>query len=147
MLCEIGIGIKHNIQGTRCYGETNYHAQNSEKLPIRTSWWPVVCWFRMQVCEESYCVVPIEVLWMKLLDWKPVWNVAPVTFTWQCVYYGTADNVTHILVFPEAKIQLTLDDDTAVPFSYRSAQWTEFVLHLYNHATPFMFTEGIKFVF
>ena len=53
-------------------------------------------------------------------------------FTWQCVYNDTAYNVTHILVFPEATIQLTIDDDAAVHFPYRTAQWTENVLHMCN---------------
>ena len=65
-----------------------------------------------------------------------VWNLDPVTFTWQCVYNDTAYNVTHILVFPEATIQLTLDDGTAVYLPYRNAETTEFVLYLYNHAAP-----------
>ena len=39
------------------------------------------------------------------------------------------------MIFPEATIQLTLDDYTAVHFPYRSAQWTEFVLHLYARTT------------
>ena len=57
-------------------------------------------------------------------------------FTWQCVYKDTTYHVTHILIFPEATIQLTLNDSTAVHFPYRIAQWTEFVLYLYNHPTP-----------
>ena len=48
------------------------------------------------------------------------------------MYIDTAYNVTHTVVFPESTLQLILDDDTAVYFLYRSAQWTEFVLHLYN---------------
>ena len=40
------------------------------------------------------------------------------------------------MIFPEATIQLTLNDNTAVHFPYRSAQWTEFVLYLYNQLTP-----------
>ena len=40
-----------------------------------------------------------------------------------------------MLLFPEATVQLTLDDDTAVHFPYRSAQWTEFTLYLYHHTT------------
>ena len=31
---------------------------------------------------------------------------------------------------------MTLDDDTAVHFPYRSAQWTEFVPYLHGHTTP-----------
>ena len=57
-------------------------------------------------------------------------------FIWHCVYNDTAYHVTHILIFPEATIQLTLNDNTAVHFPYRSAQWTEFVLYLYNRPTP-----------
>ena len=64
------------------------------------------------------------------------WTVAPVAFTWQCVFNDTAYNVKHILLFPEATVQLTLDDDTAVHFPYWSAQWTEFTLYLYHHTTP-----------
>ena len=47
------------------------------------------------------------------------WTVARVTFTWQCVYNDTAYNVTNYLITPEATVQLTLDDDTAVHFPYR----------------------------
>ena len=64
------------------------------------------------------------------------WTVAPVTFTWQCVFNDTAYNVTHILLFPEATVQLILADDSAVHFPYRSAQWTEFTLYLYHRTTP-----------
>ena len=64
------------------------------------------------------------------------WTVAPVTFTWQCVFNDTAYHVNHILIFPEATVQLTLVDDTAVHFPYRSAQWTEFALYLYHRTTP-----------
>ena len=55
-------------------------------------------------------------------------NGAPVTFIGRCVHNDTAYNVTHILFFPEATIQVTLDDDAAVHFPYRSAQWLEFAL-------------------
>ena len=41
-----------------------------------------------------------------------------------------------MLLLPEATVQLTLEDNTAVHFPYRSAQWTEFTLHLYHHPTP-----------
>ena len=64
------------------------------------------------------------------------WTVAPVTFTWQCIFNDTAYNVTHMLLLPEATVQLTLDDNTAVHFPYRSAQWTEFTLYLYHRTTP-----------
>ena len=64
------------------------------------------------------------------------WTVAPVTFTWQCIFNDTAYNVTHILLLPEATVQLTRDDDTAVHLPYRSAQWTEFALYWYHHNTP-----------
>ena len=57
-------------------------------------------------------------------------------FTWQRVYNDTAYQVSHILIFSEATIQLTLNDNTAVHFPYSSAQWTEFVLYLYNHTSP-----------
>ena len=40
------------------------------------------------------------------------------------------------MILPEAKIQLTLTDGTAVHFPYRSAQWTEFVLYLQGHTDP-----------
>ena len=46
-------------------------------------------------------------------------------------------------------MQMTPADDTAVQFSYRSAQWTEFVLYPHNHATPpppKLLTGGIKYV-
>ena len=64
------------------------------------------------------------------------WTVAPVTFTWQCIFNDTAYNVTNILLLPEATVQLTLDDNTAVHLPYRSAQWTEFALYIYHHTTP-----------
>ena len=64
------------------------------------------------------------------------WTVAPVTFTWQCIFNDTAYNVTYILLLPEATVQLTLDDDTAVHLPYRSAQWTEIALYLYHNTTP-----------
>ena len=41
-----------------------------------------------------------------------------------------------MLLLPEATVQLTLDDNTAVHFPYRSAQWTEFTLYLYHRTTP-----------
>ena len=56
--------------------------------------------------------------------------------TWQCVYNDTAYHVRHILIFPAATLQWTPNDNTTVHFLYRSAQWTEFVLYLYNHPTP-----------
>ena len=58
-----------------------------------------------------------------------------MTLTWQCVYNDTAYHVRNILILPEATVQLTLDDGTAVHFPYRSAQWTEFVLFLHGHTT------------
>ena len=58
------------------------------------------------------------------------WNVAPVTFTWQCLHNDTAYSVTHILVLPEATIQLNLIDDTAAHLPYRNAEWTELALYL-----------------
>ena len=64
------------------------------------------------------------------------WTLAAVTFTWQCVFKDTAYNVTHILLFPEATVQLTLDEDTAVHFTYWIAQCTEFTLYLYHRTTP-----------
>ena len=64
------------------------------------------------------------------------WTSAPVMFTWQCLFNDTAYNVHNILLLPEATVQLTLDDNTAVHFPYRSAQWTEFTLHLYHRTTP-----------
>ena len=64
------------------------------------------------------------------------WTVAPVRFTWQCIFNDTAYNVTNILLLPEATVQLTLDDTTAVHLPYRSAQWTEFALYTYYHTTP-----------
>ena len=74
------------------------------------------------------------------------WTVAPVTFTWQCVFNDTAYNVTHILLFPEATVQLTLADDTAVHFPYRNAQWTEFTLYLYHRTTPQLLINGTNSV-
>ena len=64
------------------------------------------------------------------------WTIAPVTFTWQCIFNDTAYNVTNILLLPEATVQLTLDDNTAVHLPYRSAQVTEFALYTYYHTTP-----------
>ena len=40
------------------------------------------------------------------------------------------------MILLEATVQLPPDDDTAVHFPYRSAQWTEFVLYLQGHTTP-----------
>ena len=74
------------------------------------------------------------------------WTVAPVAFTWQCVFNDNAYNVNHMLLFPEATVQLTLDDDTAVHFPYRSAQWTEFTLYLYHHTTQPTTNKSDKFV-
>ena len=34
-------------------------------------------------------------------------------FTWQCVYKDTAYHVRHVLIFPAATVQLTLNDNTA----------------------------------
>ena len=72
------------------------------------------------------------------------WTVAPVTFTWQCIFNDTAYNVTNILLLPEATVQLTLDDNTAVHLPYRSAQWTEFALYIYHHTTPRLLTNGTE---
>ena len=52
------------------------------------------------------------------------------------MYNDTDYYVRNILILPEAKIQLTLTDGTAVHFPYRSAQWTEFVLYLHGHTDP-----------
>ena len=41
-----------------------------------------------------------------------------------------------MLLLPEATVQLTLEDGTAVHFPYRSAQWTELTLYLYHRTTP-----------
>ena len=51
------------------------------------------------------------------------WTVATVTFTWQCIFNDTAYNVTHMLLLPEDTVQLTLDDNTAVHFPYRSSPY------------------------
>ena len=59
-----------------------------------------------------------------------------MTFTWQYVYNDTDYNVNNTLIFPEATVQLNLDDDTAVRFPYRGAQYTEIVLYLHGHTTP-----------
>ena len=40
--------------------------------------------------------------------------------------------ITHFPIFPEGTLQLTLHDNTAVHFLYRSIQWTEFVVILYQ---------------
>ena len=42
--------------------------------------------------------------------------------------------ITNILIFPEGTLQLTIHDNTAVHFLYRSIQWTEFVFFLYQLA-------------
>ena len=53
------------------------------------------------------------------------------------MYNDTDYYVRNILILPEAKIQLTLTDGTAVHLPYRSAaQWTEFVLYLHGHTDP-----------
>ena len=62
--------------------------------------------------------------------------MAPVAFFWQCVYNDIAYNVIHILISPEATIQMNPANHTTVHVFYRSALWTEFVLYLHNHANP-----------
>ena len=60
------------------------------------------------------------------------WSAAPVQLNWTCFYTNVAYKIRNILVFPEGTLQLTLHDSTAVHFHYRSTQWTEFVLFLYQ---------------
>ena len=52
------------------------------------------------------------------------------------MYNDTVYQVRNILILPEAQIQLTLNDGTAVHFPYRSPQWTEFVWFLHGHTNP-----------
>ena len=61
-----------------------------------------------------------------------VWSAAPVQLNWTCRYTNVAYKSTNIFTFPERTLQLTLHDSTAVDFHYRSTQWTEFVLFLYQ---------------
>ena len=51
---------------------------------------------------------------------------------WTCLYTNVVYKITHLLIFPEGTLQLTLQDNTAVHFPYRSTQWIEFVLFLYQ---------------
>ena len=60
------------------------------------------------------------------------WSAAPVHLKWTCLYTNVAYEIIHFLIFPEGTLQLTLHDNTAVHFLYRSTQWTEFVLFLYQ---------------
>ena len=60
------------------------------------------------------------------------WSAAPVQLDWTCLYTNVVYKITHLLIFPEGTLQLTLHDTTAVHFLYRSIQWTEFVLFLYQ---------------
>ena len=60
------------------------------------------------------------------------WSAAPVQLSWTCLYTNVVYKITHLLIFPEGTLQLTLQDNTAVHFPYRSIQWTEFVLFLYQ---------------
>ena len=69
------------------------------------------------------------------------WAVAPVTFTWQCIFNDTAYNVTHMLLLPEATVQLTLDDNTTGAPSGRNS------LHTSTIALPLQpLIAGIKSV-
>ena len=60
------------------------------------------------------------------------WSAAPVQLDWTSLYTNVVYKVSHLLTFPEGTLQLTLPDNTAVHFLYRSIQWTEFVLFLYQ---------------
>ena len=60
------------------------------------------------------------------------WSAAPVQLDWTCLYTNVVYKITHLLIFPEGTLQLTLHDNTAVHFLYRSIQWTEFVLFVYQ---------------
>ena len=60
------------------------------------------------------------------------WSAASVQLKWICLYTNVAYEITDLLIFPEGTLQLTLNDSSAVHFHYRSTQWTEFVLFLYQ---------------
>ena len=60
------------------------------------------------------------------------WSAVPVQLNWTCLYTNVVYKITNLLIFPEGILQLTLHDNTAVHFPYRSTQWTEFVLFLYQ---------------
>ena len=60
------------------------------------------------------------------------WSAVPVQLNWTCLYTNVVYKITNLLIFPEGTLQLTLHGNTAVHFPYRSIQWTEFVLFLYQ---------------
>ena len=52
--------------------------------------------------------------------------------SWTCLYTNVVYKITTILIFPEGTLHLTLHDNMAVHFLYRSIQWTELVFFLYQ---------------
>ena len=59
-------------------------------------------------------------------------TAAFVAMSWQCVFNDVQYHITHLLIFHEVALQLTLHDATAVYLTYRSPRRTEFVLYFYH---------------
>ena len=66
-------------------------------------------------------------------DGSHAWKAVSLDFTWSCVLSDIRYPITHLMIFPEGTIQLTLNDQTAVHFPYEDPRWSEFVLFLYHN--------------